>query len=116
MARVLVHSCFDSETENFDPTACYCKRFVRNTTRDRMIADGEAFNLMLPNAANELVADRHQIVVRPKVKKPKVPKAATITEKHIAHAYVEGNRFEQTRIDAYGAASRRGPRTDLYAN
>lgn len=40
-------------------------------------------------------------------RRPMVPKAPTIEEGHIIGAYVYGNKWQQDRIDAYIALSRK---------
>ena len=115
MKSVLVHECFDAESlpcvkfptfgeryskEIFvkNPNSfCSCARRIEYRRRDEMLSNDD-IRVIIP-FGDEFPDWRHVIVLRRKV----ATRAQTITSGNMISATVYGNRFQQNRIEAYGA-------------
>jgi hypothetical protein len=91
--RFLLHVCFNPATEGI-PKSCTCRHHISKTERDARLAAGEL-----------LVLDKRNVVEKRRVAPGKIfkrpPRATTIGHTQIGHAYIDGNRYEQRRIEIY---------------
>ena len=96
----VVHDCVRAEHDVGLPFECKCFRQVALGEAVKLIRDGHATWKKQKRADGRVVEIKSAIIMRHE-KRP--PRARTISDRDIEHAYLLGSRREKERIDCFGA-------------
>jgi hypothetical protein len=91
---VLVHHCKHPDMDDGQKFNCSCRLWKTFRRAKEMVKAGLAVWKKAPVGR---IDHGHILVCRP----PIIPRAATIEQGHIERAYVDGNKYERDRIEAY---------------
>jgi hypothetical protein len=94
--KVLVHSCFDIEMGDPLPSMCWCRTQVSLKSARSLVAKNKAEWVRGGGTTD------HRSICLIEGMNVDTPRSATIDDKHIYRAYVEGDKQEQNRINDYG--------------
>jgi hypothetical protein len=94
---VRLHTCFDMEFGEKLERICACAQYRTPYVAAQMVKRGQALTIV-DNQGRVLPYDIYQVGGMNR----RTPRAATIDNKHIIRAYINGQLEDQIRIDVYG--------------